>query len=196
MLRAIVKNSFLFCLIILFMIVEPLINSELNYWLQDLFNIASADKVSFTLVLRFLLIGFLVWILKRIVVYTSSVIQSYIVCKVKNDVKQNMFTRLVKLDSNKLFKKDDSGRFLSFFTNDINLIEQKYLNAVFGLISGLFSLVIMGATFIRMNLRIGVFIVGFGLVSMFVPIFFTKLLNKKNFTYSYEMSRFTKKLKE
>ncbi len=196
MLRAIVKNSFLFCLIILFMIVEPLINSELNYWLQDLFNIASADEVSFTLVLRFLLIGFLVWILKRIVVYTSSVIQSYIVCKVKNDVKQNMFTRLVKLDSNKLFKKDDSGRFLSFFTNDINLLEQKYLNAVFGLISGLFSLVIMGATFIRMNLRIGVFIVGFGLVSMFVPIFFTKLLNKKNYTYSYEMSRFTQKLKE
>ena len=67
---------------------------------------------------------------------------------------------------------------------------------MFGLISGLFSLVIMGATFIRMNLKIGLFIVGFGLVSMTVPIFFTKLLNRKNYKYSYEMSRFTQKLKE
>ena len=196
MLRAIVKNSFLFCLIIAFMIIEPLINSELNYWLQDLFNIASADKVSFTLVIRFLLIGFLIWILKRVVVYVSSVIQSYIVCKVKNDVKQNMFSRLIKLDSGRLFEKEDSGRFLSFFTNDINLLEQKYLNAIFGLTSGVFSLVIMGATFINMNVRIGAFILSFGLVSMLVPVFFTKLLNAKNFKYSYEMSRFTLQLKE
>ena len=178
------------------MIIEPLINSELNYWLQDLFNIASSDKVSFVLVIRFLLIGFLIWLLKRVVIYISSVTQSYIVCKVKNDVKQNMFSRLIKLDSNKLFEREDSGRFLSFFTNDINLLEQKYLNAVFGLTSGIFSLVIMGATFINMNVKLGLFIVSFGLVSMLVPVFFTKLLNSKNYKYSYEMSRFTLQLKE
>ena len=196
MIRTIAKNSFLFCLIIIFMVVEPIITSELNYWLQDLFNIASADEVSFTLIVRFLVIGFLIWVLKRVIVYTSSVTQSYIVCKVKNDVKLNIFRRLIKLDSSKLFEKEDSGRFLSFFTNDINLLEQKYLNAVFGLISGIFSLVIMGAAFLRMNLQIGIYIVAFGVVSMLVPLFFTHLLNGKNSKYSYEMSRFTLQLKE
>ncbi len=196
MLRTIAKNSLFLCLIILFMAIEPIITSELNYWLQDLFNIASADDVSFTLVIRFLVIGFLIWIAKRVIVYTSSVTQSYIVCKVKNDVKLNIFRRLIKLDSAKLFEREDSGRFLSFFTNDINLLEQKYLNAVFGLISGVFSLVIMGAAFLRMNLRIGVFIVGFGLISMLVPVIFTRILNGKNYKYSYEMSRFTQQLKE
>ncbi len=196
MIRTIAKNSFLFCLIIAFMVVEPIITSELNYWLQDLFNIASASEVSFTLVVRFLVIGFLIWVLKRVIVYTSSVTQSYIVCKVKNDVKLNIFRRLIKLDSSKLFEKEDSGRFLSFFTNDINLLEQKYLNAVFGLISGIFSLVIMGAAFLRMNLQIGIYIVAFGIVSMLVPVFFTRLLNGKNSKYSYEMSRFTLQLKE
>ncbi|MBO5702001.1 MAG: ABC transporter ATP-binding protein [Clostridia bacterium] len=196
MFKAIAKNSLLFALIILFMIIDPIVNSELNYWLQDLFNIASADEVSFVLVIRFLVIGFLIWILKRVIVYTSSVTQSYIVCKVKNDVKLNMFRRLVKLDSSKLFEHDDSGKFLSFFTNDINLLEQKYLNAVFGLISGVFSLVIMGAAFLRMNMMLGAFIVAFGMVSMLVPICFTKMLNAKNYKYSYEMSRFTLQLKE
>lgn len=196
MLRAIAKNSLLFGLIIVFMIIEPLINSRLNYWLQDLFNVASSDLISFTLIVRLLLIGFAIWVLKRIVVYTSSVIQSYVVSKVKNDVKQSTFTRLIKLDTSRLFKSDDSGRFLSFFTNDINLLEQKYLNAVFGVISGVFSLVIMGTTFINMNLKIGGFIIGFGLISMLVPIFFTRLLNAKNLSYSADMSRFTQHLKE
>lgn len=196
MLRAIAKNSLIFGLIIVFMIIEPLINSRLNYWLQDLFNVASSDLISFTLIVRLLLIGFAIWVLKRIVVYTSSVIQTYVVSKVKNDVKQSTFTRLIKLDTSRLFKSDDSGRFLSFFTNDINLLEQKYLNAVFGVISGVFSLVIMGTTFINMNLKIGGFIIGFGLISMLVPIFFTRLLNAKNLSYSADMSRFTQHLKE
>ncbi len=196
MFKAVVKNSLLFGIVILFMIVDPLVNSKLNFWLQDLFNIASADTVSFILVIRFLIIGFLIWILKRVLSYISSVTQSYIVCKVKNDVKINMFRRLVKLDSSKLFEREDSGKFLSFFTNDINLLEQKYLNAIFGLISGVFSLVIMGAAFLKMNMLLGVFIVAFGLISMLVPVAFTKMLNSKNYRYSYEMSRFTLRLKE
>lgn len=195
MFKEVSKKSFLFGIIIVFMIVEPLVNSKLNYWLQDLFNIASKD-VPFKLIIRLLIIGFLIWILKRIIIYTTSIIQSYIVCKVKKDVKHNIFRRLLKLDSNKFFASDDTGRFLSFFTNDITLLENKYLNAIFGLISGIFSLVIMGTAFINLNWKIGSFIVAFGLLSMLVPVFFTKVLNTKNYKYSFDMSRFTQQLKE
>ena len=196
MFKAVAKNTFLFGLIIIFMIADPLISSALNYWLQDLLNMATAEGVVFLLIIRILIIGFLMWMLKRVVTYISSVTQDFIICKIKGDVRQNIFRRLLRLDSSKLFERDDSGRFLSFFTNDINLLEQKYLQAIFGLMSGIFSLVIMGSAFLTLNWQIGVFILGFGLVTTLVPVFFTRILNEKNTIYSHEMSRFTQHLKE
>ena len=195
MFKLVLKNGFLFGLLIALMIAEPAINSYLNFWLRDLFGLANPETPE-SLVLRFLIIGFLVWLGKRVVTYLASIIKSFIICRVRREVKTNLFRRLLRVDTNKLFATEDSGRYLSFFTNDIHILEQKYLESVFGFLSGLFALVILGASFITLNWIIGVFIIAFGIVSMAVPFFYGKLLNAKNYIYSTTLGRFTQRTKE
>lgn len=195
MFKQVAKNTVLFGVVIALMIAEPAINSYLNFWLRDLFGLAAPETPE-SLVLRFLIIGFLVWLGKRIVTYLASVIRSYIICNVRRDVKANIFRRLLRLDTHKLFETENTGRYLSFFTNDIHILENKYLDALFGLLGGIFSLVILGASFLTLNWVIGGFIIAFGVISMGVPFFFGNILNTKNFTYSTFLSRFTLKSKE
>ena len=177
------------------MIAEPAINSYLNFWLRDLFGLAAPETPE-SLVLRFLIIGFLVWLGKRVVSYLGSIIQHYIVCRVRKEVKLNLFQRLLRLDTNRLYATEDSGRYLSFFTNDIHILEQKYVQSLFGFLSGIFSLVILGASFLTLNWVIGGFIIAFGVLSMAVPFIFGKVLNAKNYLYSVSLGRFTQRSKE
>ncbi|MCR5348806.1 MAG: ABC transporter ATP-binding protein/permease [Bacilli bacterium] len=195
MFRHVVRNGFLFGLLIALMIAEPAINSYLNFWLRDLFDLATPETPE-SLVLRFLIIGFLIWLGKRVITYLASVTRSYIICNVRKNVKGGIFHRLLRLDTNKLFEKEDSGRYLSFFTNDIHILEQKYLSALFSLIGGIFSIVILGASFLTLNWIIGAFIISFGIVSMGVPFFYGNLLNQRNYVYSTFLSRFTLRTKE
>lgn len=193
--------SFLFrhkwyVIIILIMIfVSPLITSWMNFYLQDIFNAATTGG-SNILLIRMLTIGFLVWMLKRFVEYTSSLLKAKFLCNVKQDVKHDMFTSIFKQDVSEVLNKAKSGEYISSFTNDINIIEQRYFSNIVSLISNLISTIILGFSFITLNRIIANFIFIFAILTLFIPMIFSKLLNIKNYTYSKELSHFTQKLKE
>lgn len=195
MLKILLKYKWYISLIFVLMIVEPSINSVLNFWLQKIFNSAvpGADEIT---ALRFLTAGFLLWLLKRIVVFSSSVLKERFICNAKQDVKHKIFVRLLNLDTANISDTASSGEYISVFTNDIALLEQRFLNQIISLISGVFSLAILGTSFVAMNAKLACAIIGFGVVSMFVPFAFSKKLNDRNLTYSRHISKFTQKLKE
>ena len=72
------------------MVAEPSINAWLNFWQQDLFNSATigTEKV---LILRLLIIGFVVWLVKRFVTYTAGVVKAHFVCNAKERIKHDVF---------------------------------------------------------------------------------------------------------
>ena len=195
MLKILLKYKWYISLIFVLMIVEPSINSVLNFWLQKIFNSAvpGADEIT---ALRFLTAGFLLWLLKRIVVFSSSVLKERFICNAKQDVKHKIFVRLLNLDTANISDTASSGEYISVFTNDIALLEQRFLNQIISLISGVFSLAILGTSFIAMNAKLACAIIGFGIVSMFVPFAFSRKLNDRNLIYSCHVSKFTQKLKE
>lgn len=195
MIKMLFKYKWYISLIFILMIIEPSINSVLNFWLQKIFNSAvpGADKV---VVIRFLTIGFLLWISKRIVLFTSTVLKDRYICNAKQDVKHKMFVKLLGLDTSNIFETTSSGEYISVFTNDITLLEQRFFNQIISLISGIFSIAILGTSFIALNVKLAFAILAFGFITMFVPIAFSKKLNQKNLNYSTEVSGFTQKLKE
>lgn len=195
MIKMLLKYKWYIALIIALMIIEPSINSALNFWLQKIFNSATpgADKL---VVFRFLTTGFLLWMLKRIVTFTSSVLKNRFICNAKQDVKHKIFVKLLKLDTANISETTSSGEYISVFTNDIALIEQRFFNQVLGLCGGVFSLIILGASFIALNAKLATAIIGFGVITMFVPLAFSKMLNERNLTYSSHVSKLTQKLKE
>lgn len=195
MLKIILQYKWFIIIIFSLIIIEPTLNSVLNFWLQRLFNAAIPGTDKF-IILRLLTIGFLFWMVKRIVTFSTGVIKSRFICNVKRDIKKNMFTNLLSLETSNLSDVAASGEYISLFTNDILLLEQRFLEQIIVLVSAIFSIVIMGSSFLVLNRKIAGSILILGLIVMLVPAFFSSKLNEKNLQYSNAVSTFTQKLKE
>ena len=195
MIRQLFKYKWYIIVILVLIIVEPSINSVLNFWLQNLFNsaIPGTQKI---IILRLLTAGFLLWILKRVVSFCLGVIRTKFICNAKLDIKHNMFVTLMGLDTSNISEIASSGEYISLFTNDIYILETRFYNQIVSFISGVFSVIIMGSSFFALNVKLAGAILIFGLISMFVPVAFSKKLNKENLLYSNKISIFTQRIKE
>ena len=181
--------------IFLLIVVEPSLNSILNFWLQRMFNSATPGT-DLIIIIRLLTTGFLLWMLKRIICYTTSILKSRFICSAKQDLKSQIFSSLLSFDTANLSNVASSGEHISLFTNDINLIETRFFNQIISLISGVISIIILGASFFALNIKLATAIIAFGVIAMLVPSVFSAQLNKKNLQYSSKISVFTQRIKE
>lgn len=194
MIKLLLKYKWYTTVLLLLIIAEPVLNSVLNFWLQEIFS-SAFPGASVIGVLRLLTIGFLLWLMKRLISYFSAVIKAKYICDAKRDVKHKMFVSLMGVDASP-FTTATSGEYLSLFTNDINLIETRFFNQIINLVSNVFSLAILGTSFIILCPSLAVAILLFGLLSMSIPLIFSKKLNEKNLSYSQTISKFTAAVKE
>lgn len=195
MLKLLFKYKWYIAIIFALIIIEPSLNSVLNFWLQRMFNAAKPGE-DMVVIVRFLTTGFLLWVLKRIIAYASAVLKSRYICNAKQDLKYRVFSNLMGFDTANLSAVASSGEYISLFTNDINLLETRFLNQIISLISGIFSVVILGASFFALNKKLAGAILSFGVIAMFVPLIFSRLLNQKSMFWSEKMSEFTQRIKE
>ena len=195
MIKMLLKYKWYIVIIFALIIIEPTINSVLNFWLQRVFN-AAVPGAELLSIIRLLTYGFLLWLLKRIVAYISAILKARYICNAKQDVKFSVFHKLLGLNTANLSAIASSGEYISLFTNDINLLETRFLNQIISLISNIFSIAILGGSFIALSPKLAGAIIGFGLIAMFVPLAFSKALNRKNLIYSHKVSVFTQRIKE
>ncbi len=187
------KWGLLFLLAII--ILEPTLSSWLYLWLQRMYNTIGpgTEKV---VVLRMLAIGVLAWLGKRLLLFTISVVKSHIICNIKQDVKHNIFVNIMHLDTANISQKAASGEYISIFTNDIALIEQRFFSNIIDLMASIFALLILGSSFIGLNRKLGTLVIVFGAIIMFIPVVFSKRLGQKSLAYSNQISSFTQRIKE
>ena len=195
MLKILFKQKWYLAIIVVLMIIEPTINSVLNFWLQKLFNSATVGT-DIVYILRLLTAGFLLWMFKRIITHAMLIIRDRFICNIKCDIKHRMFVDLLSINTANISQNASGGEHISMFTNDVLLIEQRFLNQIMGLISGVFSIAILGYSFVLLNPKLACAIIGFGVLTIFVPTFFSKNLNNKNTVYAKKIAFFTQKLKE
>lgn len=195
MFKMLFRHKWMLACVVVLMIIEPSINSVLNFWLQKLYNSATLNT-DLIYILRLLTAGFLLWMSKRIVSHTMLLIRDRFICNVKGDIKHRMFATLLSVNSANILQNASGGEHISMFTNDVLLLEQRFLNQIMGLISGIFSTLILGYSFVVLNPKLAWCIIGFGALTVFVPLFFSRNLNNKNMVYANKIARFTQKLKE
>ena len=195
MIKLLLKYKWYIGIIFVLIVIEPSLNSVLNFWLQRMFNSATPGA-NIVVVIRLLTTGFLLWMLKRIISYASAILKSRYICNAKQDLKSQVFSNLLSFDTANLTTVASSGEYISLFTNDINLVETRFLNQVISLISGVFSILILGVSFFALSAKLATAIMAFGIIAMFVPLAFSKLLNEKSLNYSNKVSSFTQHIKE
>lgn len=195
MIKHLLKYKWYIVAIFVLIVVTPSIDSVMNFILQNLFNSATPGG-SKLVVMRLLTKGFLLWLLKRILLFVNGVLKTKFICNVKRDVKHKIFVNLMGLDIAKVSKIASSGEYISVLTNDITMLETRYFSQIIGLISAIMSVLILGSSFLALNSTLAAAILIFGIVSMFIPKIFSSRLNDKSIEYSDRISKFTQKAKE
>lgn len=193
--RLLLRYKWYIAIILVLIIIEPSLNSVLNFWLQKMFN-AAKPGTDILNIIRLLTAGFLLWLLKRVIAYASALLKSRYICNAKQDVKAELFDEILAFRTANISSVASSGEYISMFTNDVNLFENRYLNQIISLISNVFSVAILGASFLALNRKLALAILAFGVVSMFVPLSFARELNRKSLAWSNVISKFTQRLKE
>lgn len=195
MIKLFLKHKWSLIIITGLIILDPTITAWMNFWLQKLIDsaVVGTNKI---VVIRLLVIGFVMWMLKRFFVYGLSLTKAKYICDIRRDIKHQMFTKLFNINIASFSDGATSGEYISLFTNDIVIIEQRLFNRIFGVISSIFSIAILGASFMVLNRKLAMAIMAFGTFAMFVPVVYSKTLSRVNLTYSKRLSSLTQKLKE
>lgn len=194
MLRYFANQKWVVLFFIVLIISDPLLTSKLNFLARDLFDNVGAGAAKNTILIIFLYL-FCLWILKRVITFVENVVQAYLIKKIKIDLKHRLFCGIMKLDIYD-FTNKDSGDYISLFTNDVNILENKYFNSLIGLLFDISSIVILGASFFVLEKTIASTILVIGIISMMVPVFFQKYTSEKSLKYSKAIGLFTQKIKE
>lgn len=181
-------------ILIVLLALDPIASSVLNYRVQDIYNAANSgqDKM---LIIRLITFGFLLWMLKRVVVTLGSGIKKYVIANIRRDIKKDIFRRSLRANPEGINGKS-GGDWVSMFTNDVTLLETRYLESILSIISGFISLTVLSTAFITLSPKLAAIIIGFGVISMSAPIVFTKILNTTQLNYSHQLGILTQKIKE
>lgn len=176
-------------------VIEPSINAWMNFWVERVFNeaVVGADVLW---ILRLVVIGFCLWMSKRLVIFASTIITKSFLCSVKLDIKSDVFRNIMQMDTADISSKASSGEYMSVFVNDIVMLEQRYLSRVIDLITSVVAIIINGMAFIHMNIKLAIPIMIFGVMIMFFPAMVSRRLSETHLIYSNRLSSFTQKLKE
>lgn len=195
MIKRIFQYKWYILVILTLIIVEPTITSWMALWVQKMYNNVTVGTARLD-ILKLILIGVLVWIGKRLLLFAISVVKSRFICNIKQDLKEDVFKNALGLNTANISQIATSGEYISAFTNDITIIEQRFFSNIISVISQIFSIIILGATFFSMNRKLAVLVFIFGVFVMLVPPIFARKLNDTNLAYSKSLSQLTQKLKE
>ncbi len=179
----------------LLLILTPLLSAWLNIYLQEIINMAvqGAYKI---VIMRMILIGFIVWMLKRFTEYTTDLVRADLLCETKRDLRTDLFHSVFSKPAEAVLSYAEHGEYVSDFLNNFNVLEQRYLRQMISLPGNLISALILTIAFFRLNVKLAALALSFGCVTVMIPVIFTGLLNKKNSLYLEKISLLTKKIKE
>lgn len=186
------KNKWPYFLVILaLMIAEPAVGSVLYLYLGRMYaEVQVGTATSF--ILRLLLSGVLIWVGKRLIAFAGGVLRNALICHVRGDMKEDIFSTLLS----KTRAEQESGEYLSALTNDVTLMEQRCFEQLLSLIGNVFSIVILGGSFMSLDKTLGTAVLCFGLTVSLVPALFQRKMAEKSSDYAAALGKFTGRLKE
>ena len=193
MLKYLFKHKFILIALLVLAVAIPLLNSGLNFLLQELYDVidVNADMQQIILLLCVLFAG---WILNKILGFVNTLTQSDLMRRMNTEIKNDLFNGTINMSSYKYDTVAD-GEYIATFTNDMLIIEQKYFKNIIGLVSSALSIGIFAVSFFQLNPIIAGYTCIAALFAILVPFCFSGYTNRANLAYAREIGNFTQKLK-
>ena len=161
--------------------------------LQQIVDKAMAKDINgFLKLVIFSVIYFLVL---TVVDYLNKTTQFIYLKKTLTNLKEDIFRGILRKDY-KSFNSENTAEYISNLTNDINLVESRFINPYLEMIGDV--IIFVGTTVVLLYINVWVTIVAFvtGALIMIVPTLFGKPTAKRQEMVSNELSRFTTNIKD
>ncbi|SFU51095.1 ABC-type multidrug transport system, ATPase and permease component [Clostridium sp. DSM 8431] len=191
--KYVLKNKLLFFISIFFIVISSLIGIFMAYLCEYIIDTATYKNTDMFINSVVLGIGYLILYLAANIgkeYYNAKFTKASIV-----DLKKDVFNKVLKKNIID-FKKEDTSKYISNLTGDIQILESEYFSSVLSLANFLFLFVFAIYALLSMNIYItlAIFVVGW------IPIIISRIfLSKLSFykeNYSAMLGQFTGKIKD
>lgn len=193
MIKYLLKHKILIISIFILSIIVPIISAYLTFVLQDLYDVVGINENKNDILMLFVFI-FVLWIVNRLLSFVKSIANSYMMKKINEELKTDLFNGTINMPLAKYSKVTD-GEYIAQFTNDILILESKYFRNIIGIVSSTISIIVYVFSFIKLNYIIATSILIVAVFALLVPFIFSKYTNKYNLAYVNKVGDFTQKLK-
>lgn len=167
--------------------------AALDLAVPSFFQAAQAGKyISVVRQLGFLFIGLMA---VRLLEHYMNLYGIHVVNVIRRDIKRDLFSTVIHRQMPD-YIDHNVGEYIAEFTNDITIIESKFLIPVRELVSYIITIVTVGAAIITIDYRMVLVIIVGVVVCLAVPIMLTKYTSGRMIRFLARFDRFVQRLKD
>lgn len=184
--------TFLYFILI---VLAPIIEVTITYAYYAVFDAIGAEKQN--QIMELIVWAAVLFVFDGLLKYWIGIVRQIIVSRARTQIKNDCIQKLFSSDYSS-FSKERVGTYISDFTNDISLLEYKYLQGVLMLCEAVLSVLTTGIAIFSMGLRksmVIIIIVG-EIVSVSVCFIARKYSIKANNKFFDGLAHFTETLKD
>lgn len=159
-----------------------------SFFLSKILNAAIArdlnelwKQIIITLILYFFGIFFM---------HISAIFKSKVILKFNNQLREEISKKIISLNYSD-FKKQSSGNYVSWYTNDVNQIQIKLFETFLNIASTVINMILAIISIFLLHWIIALFAISYTIFMIFIPKIFDKLLTKKALEFSNSQEEFT-----
>ena len=193
MLRYLFQNKLQMIILVILLIFSPITAVFTGLWAGKLFDYAYA--MDFEGVIQSFVLIFGMWIPRNIIRYWILQLKVYITVSVRRNLKQDAFESIMNVDLS-YFEQFDNGEYLANLTNDVTIIEERYVTEFLNVIESVFNILTTGVALLVINHFLALTVVATGTLAVVVVLIEAKATNKKNRAFVDQFAVFTQLLKE
>lgn len=179
--------------LLILMMLSPLTTVFTGLWAGQLFDYAYVKD--FEGVIRCFTLIFAVWIPRNLIRYWILQLKVYITVSVRRELKKDAFSSIMNVDLT-YFEQFDNGEYLANLTNDVTIIEERYVTEFLNVIESVFNILTTGIALLVINRFLALTAVATGLLAVIVVVIESRVTNRKNRAFVNQFAVFTQMLKE
>ena len=193
MLRYILRQKVKMAILVVLLILSPITTVFTGLWAGQLFDYAYA--MDFEGVIRSFVLIFAVWIPRNILRYWVLQLKVLITTAIRRELKRDAFQSIMNVDLS-YFEQFDNGEYLANLTNDVTIIDERYVSEFLNVLESVFNILTTGLALLFINRFLALTVVATGALAVVVVLIESRTTNRKNRAFVDRFAAFTQLLKE
>ena len=180
-------------LFVILTVVASVSSASLNLVVPTLFDEAQVGK--YDLVIKHFIWLFIGLLIVRLLDYFAGILGIHFTNTIRKDIKRDLFDAVIhrRLPD---YADRNTGEYIAEFTNDITIIENKFIVAIKDLVSAMITIVTVGVAIFTIDYRMTLVILFGVAICLVLPVLMTKYTSGRMIRFLMKFDGFVQRLKD